>query len=454
MIIALSISTGKEGALYDLENLVLPAWRDGNKCPEWIDGKPNPDSDQYLDDGIGLEYTDAKQDPDTKHRIIWIKNIHGGFSKIILISIPYAEAVEARVKGPAPSFIYVEEITNCSSDEYFTFPCAQMARRREMQGRAQQFYASCNPEGPSHWVYKTWWRDCVNEENGQRDPDFQVFHVPIQENLDRLPPGYIEHLTKLFKDPIQRRRLINGEWVDRPSGNAIFKDYFAPEIHQKGDALKGIGWIPIKGIPIIVGYDPGPVNFSIHLLQMVPTKQKTFWMVFDEINCVGHYTPYRIVIPKLLKRMDYWNEKAGSEFKFAHIAPEDAFNQVKSDGSFDSAEIEKHGNKRIKLRSCPQAKQSVPQRVQMVIAMLLEESLYISATCPKTLDMMRMLVSKKVEQGKYEPNAGHQPLRSVYVHSFDSMTYPIFYFALQPGKFIINGNSTILPQAYLCGQNG
>lgn len=449
LIIALSIRTGKEGALYDLENLVLPAWRDGNRYPEWVNGVKHPKAGQLMDSGIGLQFTNSQQDPDTKDRVIWIANRHGGWSKILLVSIPYAEAVEARIKGPAPSFVYVEELTNAKSDEYFTFPTAQLGRRRMIEG-PQQFYASCNPEGQRHWVYQTWWVTCVEKATGLRDPDFVVYHVPISENVDRLPPGYLARLAQILKDPIIARRLIKGEWVDRPTGDSIFRPYFHIALHTRGDALKREGLLPVPGVPIIIGYDPGPVNFSIHFEQMIPTKEKTIWTVFDEMNFVGTYTPYQIVIPLLLKRMDYWNSTVKNPFSYMHIADEAAFNQVKSDGSFDATDIEKHGKGRISLRPCPKGKESVIQRVQMTVNMLVDVSLFISATCTKTLDMMGSLSSKKAKPGEYIPNAALTPVRSAHIHPFDSMTYPIFYFTLMPGRFYLPSTG-IKPQVYQCG---
>ena len=66
MIIAPSIRTGAEGIWHDLDTLVLPQW----------------------EEGIGLEYTASKLDPNTKDRHRWIRNRFGGRSKILLISIP------------------------------------------------------------------------------------------------------------------------------------------------------------------------------------------------------------------------------------------------------------------------------------------------------------------------------------------------------------------------------
>jgi hypothetical protein len=451
IIIALSIRVGKEGVLYDLENLVLPAWRDGNRYPELLNGVKHPKAGELMDSGIGLQFTASRQDPDTKDRVIWIANRHGGWSKVLLVSVPYAEAVEARIKGPAPSFVYLEEATNMESDEYFKYPAAQMGRRRDIED-PMQLYASCNPTGPSSWVYQTWWINCVDPETGLRDPDFAVFHIPIAENIDYLPAGYVARLMQLFKDPIERRRLIDGEWVDRPSGESIFKLFFFPEIHVKGDSLKDIGVKPFPGFPIIVGYDPGPVNFCVAMLQRIITKERTFWLLFDELNFVGKYTPYRRVIATLLKRFDYWNALLDTEFKYVHIADEAAFNQIKSDGSYDSTEIQKLSGGRIKLRACPKARDSVRERYQMLISMWLEEEYYLSATCRKSIEAIRLVSSKKVKVGEYDANAGLTPVRSVHIHPIDAMTYAILYFQLQPSKFANVQTTQIEPISYAAGR--
>jgi hypothetical protein len=110
MMVSPSIRTGQEGIGQDLDTLVLPHWAER----------------------MGLEYKPGKMDPSTKDRVWWIGNRYGYWSKIMLISIPYTEAVQARVKGPAPSFIYIDELTNCPSREYFTYTHAQLNRRRDI----------------------------------------------------------------------------------------------------------------------------------------------------------------------------------------------------------------------------------------------------------------------------------------------------------------------------------
>lgn len=426
LIVAPQIRTGKEGVIYDLQ-WVLDIWKFGNKDK---DGN-------RIDEGIDLEYTEPSLDPQTKDRVLYIGNRHGGWSKVILISIPYAEVVEKRMKALSPSFVYVDEITELDSSEYFTYVSAQIGRRRGISG-PQQYVASCNPAGPSHWVYKTFFEECVDQETGVRDDEFQVFHVPITENSHNLPDGYVNNLKRIFRDPVDRERLLFGKWVDRPTGEAIFKNYYRTEIHRRGSVYSKEGLMPHKGYPIIVGHDPGPVNYSGHFMQMIPVKGgQVIWFVFDELNLVGQRRPDFYVVQEILAKMEKWDKYLGGQATFIHIADEAAFSHLRPDGSYDALRMQQLSGGIIKMRSCPKGKDSVAARVRMTTSMLLDQSLFVSALCPKTHEMFQMLVSEKPKGDKYDDEAGFRPKRSMYIHPFDSMTYPPYYFRLLPAAFVL-----------------
>lgn len=426
-IISPSIRTGADGIWHDIDESILPQWKEG----------------------MGLEYMEAKIQSETKDRIRWIGNRFDGWSMMKLISIPYGAAVQARVKGPAPSFVYIDELDTCDSEDYFTYTSAQVGRRRNIDG-PQQWTASANPKGPSHWVYKTFWVHCIDPKTGERNPRFSVYHVPIQENLHRLPPGYYEDLMATIHDPVERKRLLEGLWVDRPSGEAIFKDYFYQEMHVRGDVIQGSGLTPKAGYPIVISYDPGARNFSVTFLQMLPTQGQPTWIVFDEVNCVGERTPYHIVVSRVLNKMEKWNEFAKTKFTYEHIADEAAFSHKDAQGSFDAREIESISQGKIRMRPCPKGKGSVEARVRMLMNMLLNNQLYVSAMCPKTIEMFGSLISEKTKPGEWDPSAGFKPSRSTHLHSFDSLTYGMFYFyatGLSPSI----RTQRIEPMVFSCG---
>lgn len=433
LLISPSIRTGNEGIWHDLTSLILPQWKEG----------------------FGLEHSDSKLDPNTKDRHIWIGNRFGGWSKILLMSIPHASMVNARIKGPAPSYVHVEELTDCEGREYFTGPNAQIGRRRGIEG-PQQYVATCNAKGPSNFVYKIFFEESIIKATGERDPRYSVYHVPIVENIHRLPPGYVENLYEIYKsDPIQLRRLLHGEWIDMPSGNAIFKDYWNVQLHFKGDATRGMYLHPVKNYPIDVGWDPGPTNFALSFQQTLPTSEgKLLSIIFDEINHVGKPTPYRIVVAEVLRRMAFWNEVEDFEFQYEHSADEASFNQVRGDGRFDFVTLQdlsrdETGYPRILLRACPKGADSVPAAVRMIQAMLQDGELVVSAKCPKTKDAFEHLESELVPEGKYDPQAGFRPKRSPHLHQFDSVRYALLRRRL---KGTVNEETALRPRVYSMGQ--
>jgi hypothetical protein len=340
--------------------------------------------------------------------------------------------------------IYVDELTQCDGKEYFTFPAAQLGRRRGIQG-PQQYCASCNPEGPSHWVYKTFFEDCYGED-GKKDKDFTVYHVPVTENIVRLPDGYVENLHRILRtDPVEKRRLIDGEWVDRPTGEALFRDYFVPELHMKGDPMKGTGLTPITGLPITVGYDLGQVYSSISFMQMIPTQDKTLWIVFDELDYLGERHLYKRLAQEVCKKMDHWDKKRGHKFKYEHISDSSSINQWHpgGEGSYDSWDIERYSDGRIKLRGCPKGKGSVEARVRLLTQKLFNDEVYVSGVCKNSLDMLRNLQADNKDPSK--------PKRSKYIHKFDAMTYPMMKLELNGLKNTLQMDN-VRPRLIHCGR--
>lgn len=430
LVIAPQIRTGKEGVMYDL-SWMLDIWKHGNLDPK--------DPSKRTDNGIGLEYTEASLDPQTKDRMLYIKNRFGSWSKIILMSIPYAEVVEKRMKGVSPSFVYVDEITELDSREFFTYVAQQLGRRRGIRG-PQQYFASCNPEGPSHWVYHVWFQDCIDAETGERDKDYEVHHVPVTENYYNLPPGYVEMLQKLYRDPTDRARLIEGRWVDRPSGEAIFREYFKPDVHVRG-RIGGKLLTPKKGGLHALSYDPGPRNYCVTFLQLLQNLKtsdgvKSIWIAYDELNFVNELMRDEVIVNRILEKMDYWQGWCQATHKEIitpmHVVPEEAFSHRRHDGSYDATRLKQLSKGRISPRECPQAAESVPQRVQLIMNLFLTDCLFISANCVRTIEMLRLLVSEKVKEGKYDRYRGLKPLRSPYLHPFDALSYAPYKIALQP----------------------
>lgn len=413
------------GAWHKLQHMVLPEWKRG----------------------CGLEYTDQKTNT-SKDIFIWISNRFGGWSRVLLLSMPHDTFVKDRVKGIEPSFIFVDEAQTLESANYFKYIVQQLGRRA--QAPLQQIIYCCNPAGPSHWLYERFFIFPVTlDENGEPgwNPKYAVFHVPIAENIENLPPGYYENLLEACRgDDTEYRRMVLGEWIDAPEGDALFKDDFVEAKHVRGNFVDKVGLLPIKGYPIIGGYDLGAAHSSIHLQQFIPTQERILWLVFDELNYVDRFTPYPILVPQLLKRMDYWNSRMGVEFDFQHISDNSAFNQWHaSTGSFDHQDVERLSGGRIKLIECPKGPGSVETRVRQTKEKLQDVSILISATCPKTPEMFLRLERDK-------DNFMAPKKKSRFKHSWDSLTYPhLFYGSTRQNKPVPTTAKVSPPQVYTMG---
>ena len=394
--------------------------------PDWVDG-------------IGLNHTSERQDTQ-KNLYMDVENRFGGWSRVVLISIPYGAFIKDRIKGFEPSMIFVDELTNLDTEDYFNAVVQQLGRRQGIHG-PQQYLAACNPDGPSHWVYKRFFDEPWREKNGEKvwNNDYSTYHVPIKENEKNLPPGYYDRIMEAVKtDPIEEARMVRGEWVDRPAGDAIFGPYFNKTLHIAGDAKNGI--LPNVDYPIICGWDPGSVNNAIIFMQHLVGSDKAIWTVFDELVTINKKLPYTSLIPLVMRKMAYWNRKLDHKFSFIHISDNSAFNQFRAKtGSYDMRDIEEISKDKaetfelapIRMKAAPKFSGSVETRVRLTIANLQSEQIMVSAQCTKVLKMFQNLISEKPNK-HYDPNIAFKPKRSVYVHAFDAMTYPVIFYNSAP----------------------
>lgn len=450
VIIGVSQRVASEGAGFDLVDLVLPTWRDGNREPPMIRkrGKlvPNPRAGELMDEGIGLEFTQWKLDPVTKDRHLWIANRHGGWSKVLLISIQYSTDVQRKLFGIQPSLVYIEELMNCDGPEYFSVPFAQLGRRRGIIG-PQVWMATMNTEAPEHWTYKLLYEDCVVTSGGRvwkddpekpgirRAKEWAVIYIWFEENEHNLLPGYRERLLTAYKaDPILRQRMLEAKWLSYPKGEAIFKNHYSDSRHLHGDPETGTGLMPIPGYPIVVGYDPGQVHTGISFVQCIPIgKDQWMWPVLDELCYFGERIPYQRVARWLLEKMRYWCERCETTFDFRHVSGDDATTVFQPNrGSTVARDIEDYtrqiiadngerfANLRpIKIVGCPKPPGSKAQRVSLVMDLLDSGQLSLSAACPWHRQMFMQLIEAKDSPG--------EPARGKYLHAFDSLSYPIYY---------------------------
>lgn len=369
---------------------------------------------------------------------MWVSNKYGGWSRIVLVSMPVESSIADRVKGTEWTFILLDEAQVLQSPTYFTAIVQQVGRDPNIPHQPVVYCA--NPAGQSHWLYERFFK--IPMEHGQWNPLYFVKHVPLSDNLHNVPKNYIDMLVEATRnDPIEFRRMVGGEWVDPMAGDALFRDDFHEELVMRGDPLHGIGLLPMKNFPVVVGWDIGAAHTSLQLQNYLPTKDGIAWSVFDEMNYVDQYIPFPTLVPHVLRRMEYWKTMVGSDLPFVHVSDNSAFNQFRArDGSFDAKDIEDLSGGKIKLIECPKGNGSVEARVRITKEQLGKEALLLSAaTCPRTKEMFLNL--------EEDPKARMKPKRSRFLHSFDSLTYPQLYYH-SGGVFLRPRIGAVHPMCY------
>ena len=400
--------------------------------------------------GIGMDYTDERQDTQ-KNIYIDVQNKFGSWSRIYLISIPHATLVKNRVKGFEPSYLFVDELTNLDGPVYFDAMVQQLGRRPGIDG-IQQYTAACNPDGPSHWVYKRWWETPLDEE-GNYNPDYERWFLDVKENEGNLPEGYYDRVVEATKtSPYEYKRMVLGEWVDVPAGDALFKGYFHENIHIAGAGKEKI--VPNPAFPIIMGYDLGQVNHGITFLQQVVGSDKTIWTAFDEISITNEKVSFEELCLRIMRKMSYWNRIMNWDFQYIHYSDNSAFNQFRpggQTGSYDVLDIERiskskaeaFGLEPIRMKAAPKFQGSVEARVRLMITKLLQGEFVMSHNLKDLKGMFFNLISEKPKHGKYDPTLGFKPKRSKYIHIFDALTYPMLTLDVGPAYGSVTSVSEI-----------
>ena len=133
--------------------------------------------------GIGLDFKEPRMD-DQKNRYTFIANKYGGWSKVILRSMPYGSNIATRMKGPEPSGFFFDELTETEIDDrdYFLKPIQQLRRPGT---KYHHYIGTCNPShhGEDHWVFKTFMVEPLDPITKVWDPRFAVYYMPLSENV-------------------------------------------------------------------------------------------------------------------------------------------------------------------------------------------------------------------------------------------------------------------------------
>lgn len=428
IIVTRTARQGSLGLKADLERLIIPQW----------------------EDEIGLRYIPFMMDGATKDWSMWIESYHDdpghASSQVVLMSVPHVSQVEARAKALSPSMVYIDELTEFESEEVIQVLSQQVGRRAGMR-TAQQLTASMNPKGESHWAYRMLFIDPYDEETGEKiDDTISVYRVPFEENKHRLSPGYYEKhvIPVLRKSPIEYKRLVEGVWIDKPTGRSLFGPFLDEDRHIIGDRARGTGLSPSPDVPIVVGMDPGVKWTGVVFMQYFDYGDRRFWTVFDEIALSDYHT-HKYLAKRIVMKMDKWDKKLGRDMRYLFVSDSSATNQFRSgEDRYDSVALIRHSNGRIpRITGVNKPSGSKKMRVSLTQDLLASDQIYVSASCDAVCNMLRFL-----ESDKNDPDTPKRQENS-HIHVFDAMSYVFYKFEVNPS---INPSSKKTPASLiLCG---
>lgn len=408
------------GAWHKLVTEVLPQW----------------------EDGLGIKW---KTGQDKQHNVfVWMTNANGNWVMILNTSAPNPEQLAERFRGREPSMVFVDELTSCSTDQYFKAIAAQLGRRPGIPEEEQIYLAATNPDDPEHWVYRRWFGD---DGNGL-GPEYEAIYCPKEENYRHVGEKYFASLEATYRgDDAGTAWMIAGMWVARASGDGLFRDLYQTAIHvrplnEQGNPDQDKILMPAADHHMIIGIDPGSAFNAFSFQQWLPVEGRNKWLIFDEIVTIKKRVSYEQFIPVVMRRIRWWRDEVGKEMPMVWISDNSAFNQYRAaQGSFDVLEIERiyeanrmqYGLEAMKMRAAPKFNGSVPARTRIAQKLLADQDVIVSSLCSYHQKMFLKIESKLQKPGEpINPEAMLTPQRSDYIHVFDSCTYPWLAASMSP----------------------
>lgn len=167
----------------------------------------------------------------------------GNGSEIWLTGLDDGERAD-KILGKEFATIYFNE---CSELDYSSVQTALTRLAQNSPPLVNRAYYDCNPPGKDHWCYRVFIKKCdpVTLEKFPDDSDYVSMQMNPAANRENLPENYIEN-TLANLPARQRKRFLEGEWLDESEGALWHPGMIDP--------------LRVKNVPllekIIIGVDP------------------------------------------------------------------------------------------------------------------------------------------------------------------------------------------------------
>lgn len=162
-------------------------------------------------------------------------------SEIWLTGLDDGERAD-KILGKEFATIYFNE---CSELDYRSIQIALTRLAQNSPPLVNRAYYDCNPPGRNHWCYRVFMEKCdpVTLEKFPNGDDYAAMQMNPAGNRENLPDNYIEN-TLANLPAAQRRRFLEGEWLDESEGalwnRAMIDPYRVADIPELERVVIGV----------------------------------------------------------------------------------------------------------------------------------------------------------------------------------------------------------------------
>lgn len=247
-----------------LERNLFPTWK------RWLPADDGPNGNWTTQDfkGGGGRYA--------SHKIEW-DVIRDGRRVTVFFEAIFAaigdQVVEEFMRGFEPTAFWLYEVDLLPEAvlDQAIFRLGRFPSRADLpEGDTYRSYVICDLNAPDvdSWFYQKF------EEN--RPEDFAIYKQPSglspqAENLHNLPPGYYDQQVSVFKNMKNGKnlikRMVHAQYAPSLDGEPVYSEY-SDDIHLARDVL-----LPVKGVPLLIGLDPGLQRPAGVILQQMANGQ-------------------------------------------------------------------------------------------------------------------------------------------------------------------------------------
>ncbi len=147
-----------------------------------------------------------------------------------------------KAKSTNYALVVMEEAEEFSEEEFRRLN----ERIREKGDWPLRLILVLNPVDEEHWIYKQF---VTNKPAWDKVGGCDIIHFSTYDNLENLPPGYIDQVT-VGMTPEEIDRYIHGNWGTIVKGTPVYSQILRPELHLRRVDLQ-------PGMALLRGWDFG-----------------------------------------------------------------------------------------------------------------------------------------------------------------------------------------------------